>query len=99
VATPLHSGTNFPYEPENEGPARGKAHKSQVCLAICLHDGMHGFSTNRVQAYKWAAVAASQGHYKAKHLVEEWQASLSPKDVAAGKAAAAFVPRDKRKQD
>ena len=95
MATPLHSGTNFPYEP----PARGKARKSQVCLAICLHDGMHGFSTNRVQAYKWAAVAASQGHYKAKHLVEEWQASLSPKDVAAGKAAAAFVPRDKRKQD
>lgn len=74
--------------------------EAQVSLAICLHDGRHGFSTNRVQAYKWAAVAASQGHYKAKHLVDDWQASMSPKDVAAGKAAAAaFTPRDKKKQD
>jgi hypothetical protein len=73
---------------------------AQVSLAICLHDGMHGFSTNRVQAYKWAALAAVHGDYKAKHLVEEWQASMSPKDVAAGKAAAAaFTPRDKTKQD
>ena len=36
--------------------------QAQVSLAICLHDGMHGFATNRVQAYKWAAVAASQGY-------------------------------------
>jgi hypothetical protein len=74
--------------------------QAQVSLAMCLHDGMHGFATNRVQAYKWAAVAASQGYYKAKRLVEEWQASMSPEDVAAGKAAAgAFTPRDKKKQD
>lgn len=70
--------------------------QAQVSLAIWLHDGTHGFSTNRVQAYKWAVVAAWQGYYKARHLVEEWQASMSPKDVAAGKAAAAsaFAPRE-----
>jgi len=73
---------------------------AQVSLALYLHDGRHGFPTNRVQAYKWAAVAAAHGHYKAKRLVDEWQASMSPKDVAAGKAAAAaFTPRDKKKQD
>lgn len=74
--------------------------QAQVGLAICLHDGMHGFATNRVQAYKWAAVAASQGYRKAEQLVNEWQASMSPKDVAAGKAAAAaFTPHDKKKHD
>jgi hypothetical protein len=73
---------------------------AQASLALCLHDGRHGFSTNLVQAYKWAAVAAAHGHYKAKRLVDEWQASMSPKDVAAGKAAAAaFTPRDKKKQN
>ncbi len=74
--------------------------EAQVSLALCLHDGRHGFRTNRVQAYKWAAVAASQGHSKAKRLVAEWQASMSTNDVAAGKAAAmAFTPQGKRQQD
>jgi hypothetical protein len=72
--------------------------EAQVRLAKCLHDGTHGFPTNAVQAYALAAIAASQGQDEAKHLVEQWQATMSAKDIAAGKAAAAALAHGDRKK-
>jgi hypothetical protein len=79
---------------------------AQVSLAICLHDGRHGFPTNTIQAYKWAAIAASQSlsahaQYVARRLLNDWRPAMSTNDVAAGEAAAAAAlgTRDKKKQE
>jgi hypothetical protein len=80
--------------------------EAQVSLAICLHDGRHGFPTNTIQAYKWAVIAASQGQsaraqFVARRLLNDWRTGMSTNDVAAGEAAAAeaLSARGKKKQE
>jgi TPR repeat protein len=45
--------------------------------------------TNHVEAYKWAAIAASQGRKSGKDLVREFELFMTLDEVAQGKAASA----------
>jgi tetratricopeptide (TPR) repeat protein len=71
---------------------------AQARLAGYLYEGKSGLSTNRVQAYKWASVAASSGDKTASSLVKEFEIFMSPEEVSAGKAAAGTFLRQARKQ-
>lgn len=45
--------------------------EAQTSLAMCLYDDRHGISVDHAEAYKWAAVAASQNQKAAKYLMQE----------------------------
>ena len=61
---------------------------AQLQLGTRLYETRHGLTTNNVEAYKWATIAASNGQPAAKYLVREMDLFLTPKEVADGKAAA-----------
>jgi TPR repeat protein len=72
--------------------------KAQVYLANCLHDGKGGATVDRVEAYKWAAVAASKEDGGGTALQREFDLFMSPAEVASGKAAAAAFLKENTKQ-
>ncbi|MDB6022189.1 MAG: Tetratricopeptide 2 repeat protein [Pedosphaera sp.] len=61
---------------------------AQARFADYLYDGKHGLTANRVEAYKWASVAASSGDKTASYLVRDFELLMSADDLSAGKAAA-----------
>jgi hypothetical protein len=56
---------------------------AQERLASALWDDS---PTNHVEAYKWAAMAASQGRKSAKDLVHEFELFMTPEELTQGKA-------------
>ncbi len=72
---------------------------AQERLALSLYEDRHGPATNRVEAYKWAAVAAAQGRTSAKYLVREFELFMTPEEVSQGRAAARALldGRERRK--
>jgi tetratricopeptide (TPR) repeat protein len=61
--------------------------KAQIQLACFLNDGTHGCPTNRVEAYKWAALGAAQGNKDAHYLVQELELFMAPTDLSLAKAS------------
>jgi len=59
--------------------------ESQTRLAEYYQRGKHGLATNRVEAYKWAWVAASAGSNSARHLRQELELFMNTKEAAEGK--------------
>lgn len=68
--------------------AEANGSEAQARLADFLYTGKHGLSTNRVEAYKWARLAMSQGNASTKDLVWEMELFLTPEELSQGKAAA-----------
>jgi hypothetical protein len=83
--------TNGAEIPMLKGKAESWDADAQERLAVSLYEDKRGFATNRVEAYKWAAVAASQGRNSAKHLVQEFELFMTPDEVSQGKAAAELL--------
>ncbi len=69
--------------------------KAQVQLANRLYDGKDGVTTDHVEAYKWATVAASKGDHDGTALQHEFDRFMSRDEVTAGKAAAAAFLKEK----
>ncbi len=70
--------------------------KSQVLLCKALDEHFPD-TTNRVEAYKWAAVASSQGDKEAKSLVRALGLFLSEVERERGRLQAeAFVPTGRK---
>jgi len=61
---------------------------AQTTLAELYYSNQQGLATNRVQAYKWAVIAASQGHKDAKHVVAEFDVFFTGPEKAEGKQQA-----------
>jgi TPR repeat protein len=57
---------------------------AQVLLAGCFSDG-NGVAKDLVEAYHWAALAATQGNAWAKSLIADLEAKMSPEQIAEGK--------------
>jgi len=92
IGMQMADGTVIPYTNGAEIPIYRKKAESgdagaQESLAISLFEDTQGFGTNRVEAYKWAATAASQGRKSAKDLVREFEMFMTPEEVSRGKAA------------
>lgn len=68
---------------------------AQGQLAAYLSQGRGGFAKDPVEAYAWAAVAASRGQTTAKYLVRELELFMSQQDLAAARSQAqAFQSRN-----
>jgi TPR repeat protein len=61
--------------------------KAQIQLSGYLNDGSHGCPTNRVEAYKWAALAEAQGNREGRYLVQELRLFLTPEEISKGQEA------------
>jgi TPR repeat protein len=61
---------------------------AQTTLAELYYSNQQGLATNRVEAYKWAVVAASQGHKDAKHVLAEFDVFITGPEKAEGKRQA-----------
>ena len=71
--------------------------EAQVQLAQRLYAIRPRLSTNYVEAYKWAAIAASHDNQTAKYLARELEVFMSSREVADAKSAAqAFAVGRKR---
>ena len=70
---------------------------AQTLLAECHFGGTQGLATNRVEGYKWALVAASQGHKDAKHVLADFDLFISASDKAKGKALAKAYQEKQKK--
>jgi TPR repeat protein len=71
--------------------------EAQVQLAQRLYAIRPRLSTNSVEAYKWAAIAASHDNQTAKYLARELEVFMSSREVADAKLAAqAFAEGRKR---
>ena len=71
--------------------------KAQATLAGFLNEGSHGCPTNRVEAYKWAALAESGGNKDGHYLVQEIELFMAPVDLSQAKASVQdFLDRRKR---
>jgi len=71
--------------------------EAQLQIAEFLYVAEPRISSNYVQAYKWATIAASQSNETAKLLVREIEVLLAPRDVDDGRAAAQeYLERHKR---
>jgi Flp pilus assembly protein TadD len=71
--------------------------KAQVQLANLLYSGK-GVPANHAEAYKWAAIAASNGDHDGIALQREFELFMSSAEVASGKAAADAFLKENTKQ-
>ena len=53
------------------------------------------FPESNPQAYKWAALAASQNDREGKYLLKEMELFMTPEDIRAGQDLVLLVPRKK----
>jgi TPR repeat protein len=71
---------------------RPKAESGNTEAQVQLAKGLYGIrprlSTNYVEAYKWAAIAASHDDQTAKHLAGELELFMTPNEMADAKLAA-----------
>ena len=74
--------------------------EAQVQLAKRLYELRPRLSTNYVEAYKWAAIAAAHDNQTAKHLAREMEVFMNSKEIADAKIAAqTFAENPKRTED
>jgi TPR repeat protein len=53
-----------------------------------------GISADRAEGYKWIALAAQQGHEKAKEVLQTATQRMLPEEILEGqRKASAFVPK------
>lgn len=70
---------------------------AQTTLAECLFAGSQGLATNRVEAFKWAVVAASQGHKDSQHVLAEFSLFMTAPERSKGKREAeAYLDQRKK---
>lgn len=70
--------------------------KSQILLSKALDHRTTG-SMNRIEAYKWAVIAASRGDTEAKSMVRALELFLTDAERATGRSGAgSFVPITKK---
>ena len=70
--------------------------EAQVQLAKRLSAIRPRLSTNYVEAYKWAAIAASQDASPAKYLVRELEVFLTSREMAEAKRAVEAFAENRR---
>lgn len=90
--TPLAVATPRNYETAPPTPlsqwANGGDLLAQEALAGRYFDGKKGIKQDRIEAYKWAVVAAATKDSVGKLLVEEFELFMTPDEISQGKARA-----------
>ena len=83
------NGVPMPSElPKLRQDAESGQVEAQFLLARFFDREANQSITNKVQAYKWAFIAASQAHQPAKFMVKEFDLFVAPQQRAEGKSLA-----------
>ena len=69
--------------------------KYQRLLATYYWKISKAFPESNPQAYKWAALAASQNDLEGRYLLKEIELFMAPEDIRAGQDLVLLVPRSK----